>query len=457
MTSKNIVAVLPESKTFIKVIHLDAAPKTDLGDLITEEIKNHIPLALDDIYLDWQILKKNNDHYTVLVGAAPKIIVDSYLEILEKSGLTPQVLEIEAAAIIRSLIPVDDNQAKIIVDLGAVRTGIILYDQGTVQFSVSSPISGNEITATIAKTLRLDLVQAEKAKIICGLDEKKCDGALLKILVDNMDQLTNQIKKAIIFYKANFPGGQAISEILLCGGGANFSQLNKVLAEKLNLPVKIGNPLLALGPKIKLDLPKNKILSYTTSIGLALRSLQKRKISLSLNLLPPEKKQDLHLHRIYLLAKNLIIILLLYIIGTAIALLLTKMALQNNFNQIVEQTTLTPRYGNLFNKDIRLFNKRLNAVAEIQEEYTSWSDLIYQLTRLVPPNISLTNISFSPAEKSQEQILITGQAKTRDDLLAFKNNLESSTFLSEVNVPLDNLLKKDDISFSIKARLNLEN
>ena len=201
-------------------------------------------------------------------------------------------------------------------------------------------------------------------------------------------------------------------------------------------------------------MPKNKILSYTTSIGLALRPLQKRKISINLNLLPPARKQALQIHHIYMLAKNLIIIILLYIIGTAIALLITKMALQNHFNQIVEQTTLTTRYGNLFHKDIRLFNKRLNEVAKIQQEYRTWSDLIYQLVRLVPSGISLTNLSFNPAETDQK-ILLSGRASDRTSLLEFKNNLENSTFLSEINVPLENLLKKENIDFAIKATLNL--
>lgn len=281
ITAKNVVAVLPETKTFIKVIKIylpkkERSKEKDLSELVKKEIINHIPLSPDEIYLDWQILKENPDSIQLLVGAAPKNIVESYSAVLEKSGLSPYVLEIEAAAIIRSLIDTNDKKAKIIIDFGAVRTGLIVYDHQTVQFTVSLPISGNKITETIAKTLKLDYKKAEKAKIVCGLDPSKCEGALLKILLGPIDELARQIQKSIIFYQTNFPNNTPITEIVLCGGGANFSKIDKVLSEKLNLPVKIGNPFTNATQTKKIAIPPSKALSYTTAIGLALRAWQKK-------------------------------------------------------------------------------------------------------------------------------------------------------------------------------------
>ena len=100
---------------------------------------------------------------------------------------------------------------------------------------------------------------------------------MLKVLMGSINNLAEQIKKAIIFYKTNFVSGNEISEIIICGGGANFLKIDEVLKEMLNLPVKIGNPLNNLSLDKKISLSKNKILSYTSAIGLALRSLQKEK------------------------------------------------------------------------------------------------------------------------------------------------------------------------------------
>ncbi|MBI3290879.1 type IV pilus assembly protein PilM [Candidatus Falkowbacteria bacterium] len=295
--NKNVISVLPESKTFIKVIEIQKEIKPqknkrgktkgkkssdNLEDIIKKEIVNHIPLSLDETYIDWQVLNENETSAKLLVGLAPKNIVDSYFLILEKSGLAPYILEIEAAPIIRALIPSEqekenkeDGKAKIIIDFGAVRTGLIFYDEQTVKFTSSLPISGNRITETIANTLKLDAKKAEKAKIICGLDEKKCEGALRKILFSSVDNLASQIKKSIAFYKANFPNGNQATEVILCGGGANFIKIDQVLAEKLNIPVKIGNPLINVSNSKKMAIDNKKMLSYTTAIGLGLRSFEK--------------------------------------------------------------------------------------------------------------------------------------------------------------------------------------
>jgi len=278
--TKNVISVLPETKTFIKVLTLNAAiDKKNIDHvaaLIEKEIVNHLPVSPDEIYFDWQLLETKSDSAKVLVGAAPRNIVDSYLSVLEKSDLTVYALEIEAAALSRSLLAEKEESAKILIDFGAIRTGLTIYDKNTIQFTVSLPISGNKITETIAQTLQLDSAQAEKAKIVCGLDPEKCEGAMLKILMDAVTNLTEQIKKTILFYKTNFPEGNIISEIILCGGGANFSKIDEILSKNLNLPIKIGNPLSNISLPKKLSLSREKALSYTTAVGLALKSLQKQ-------------------------------------------------------------------------------------------------------------------------------------------------------------------------------------
>lgn len=279
--TKKVISVLPETKTFIKVITVKSPKgkkrkdKEELADLIKEEIKNHIPLDPEEIYLDWQILNQTAAEVKLLLGAVPKEISNSYYTVLEKSGLDPTVLEIEAAAIIRSLIATAEQKARIIIDFGAIRTGLIVYDQETVQFTVSLPISGRKITETISNTLKIDLKKAEKSKIVCGLDPEKCEGALLKVLMKPINDLASNIKKATGYYQANFPKAGKISEIFLCGGGANFAKIDEVLSVKIGLPVTIGNPFTKLKRTKKTSIPKNITLSYTTAIGLALRPFEK--------------------------------------------------------------------------------------------------------------------------------------------------------------------------------------
>ncbi len=173
---------------------------------------------------------------------------------------------------------------------------------------------------------------------------------------------------------------------------------------------------------------------------------------ITLNLISPAKKQELRLMQLYIMIKNLIIIILFVTIITAIILLLTKMSLQNYFNDVVAQTTATTKYANLFNEDLKELNQYIKSVDEIQQKYIPWTKFFIGLSKLVPDEINLFSLNLN-----EGKILITGLAKTRDKLLEFQKNLKNSEFFSEVTIPIDNLLERKDINFSIKANINLEN
>lgn len=275
--SDEVIGVLPEEKTFLKVIDLPNCDNGEISNQIKEIIPQHLPLEIEEVYLDWQIINENQGKKTVLVGASPKKIVDSYVEILSQANLIPTVLEVEAAAISRAILTENnDEPPKIIIDIGANRTGLFLYERQAVKFTVSLPISGNQITKLIMETLDLDFAKAEQAKVICGLDEKKCDGALLEIFAESIKELKNQINQTINFYENNFDQPQKISEVILTGGGANFLNIAQVLQKELELTTKTCQPWAKIiNPNPKFFTPE-KSQSFVTALGLALRGLESK-------------------------------------------------------------------------------------------------------------------------------------------------------------------------------------
>lgn len=273
----HVISVLPETKTIIKLIKIFCENMELLPQAILQEMTRHIPYAMDEIYFDWQIVGKFKPQRenNILFCAAPIGIVNSYIEAIKGANLIPLALEIEAAAIVRGIFPLEESAedagGSIIVDLGANRTSLIACEKGIIHFTMSLPISGEDITQKISEKLKIDYKKAEEAKILCGLDEKKCSGALKKILYSSIDNLIDKIGEAIMFYKS-ISAGNSIQKIILSGGGAQLMGLDKILTEKFSLPVDYGNPLVNIY-KIEKSaaLPKKKLQSFTTSIGLSLR------------------------------------------------------------------------------------------------------------------------------------------------------------------------------------------
>jgi type IV pilus assembly protein PilM len=277
--SREAVVALPESRTFLKMIEIPSCNESEIENKIKNIIPKHVPLDVADTRMDWQIINESADSIKLLVGAVSKKIADNYTEILLKAKLMPVVLEVEPVAILRTINPVRATKdVSMVIDFGASRTGLFIAKNDSILFTASLPISGQKITESIAKQLDMTINKAEAAKIVCGLDKEKCHGALLEIFGDTILELAKHIDDAIKYYNKNFGSKHKVQKIIICGGGANFINIEKVLSQKLNMPVTISNPwenIINPDPEF---FTKERSQSYVTAMGLAIRGLDAKNL-----------------------------------------------------------------------------------------------------------------------------------------------------------------------------------
>ncbi len=273
-----VIASLPERKTFIKVITIPSVPSDELAGAIKWQTQQHVPISMDESYIDWQILDSFKDQggvkQRVLVGVAPKVIVDQYTDVFKRSGLTPIALETESACIVRALMPIDqkNDESVLIVDMGASRTSLIIYAENALQFTTTHTVSGFMMSQSIARSLKLTLDEAEKAKVICGFDPTKAKGAIRAILIPVVRELLMRIQETIE-YSPTSVSGKKIEKVVLCGGASQLVGLKEYFQEALHLPIVFGDPLMNITNHKRVIIPAGKRLSYTTALGAALRGL----------------------------------------------------------------------------------------------------------------------------------------------------------------------------------------
>lgn len=290
LKTRRVIVSLPEEKAFLQVIQLPIMEEKDLKSAVQFEAENYVPLPIEEVYLDFQVVQplyNHLDHIDVLIAAQPKKIVDGYLNSLKKAGLLPKVLEIESQAIVRALIKNGVSPFPVLlIDLGATRTSFIIFSGYSLRFTSSIPISSQKFTEVISNALKLNMVEAEKLKIKCGLrketDEEK---KIFEALIPSFTDLVEQIKKCLSYYQGHmdhehlFPDGKIVSKVFLCGGGANLKGLTDFLSLELKIPVELGNPWINILPKPLKEVPElpfEKSLGYTTALGLALRGIKEK-------------------------------------------------------------------------------------------------------------------------------------------------------------------------------------
>lgn len=78
-------------------------------------------------------------------------------------------------------------------------------------------------------------------------------------------------------------------------------------------------------------------------------------------------------------------------------------------------------------------------------------DVVRTIAAKRPPGVSFENIAFAPFSQGTFGVQISGVAENRAALVAFNRALETAGTFTRVELPLSNLAKSEDITFSINV------
>ncbi len=276
--TKKVFCSLPESKVFLRLITVPEMGEEELAEAIKWEMEANIPLPIDQVYYDWQIVsKKIKGQCEVLTVATEKKIIDDLMEVFKLAGVDVFGLEVESVASARSLIEQKEKELpknSLIIDLGSQRTSFIIAIEGVTCFTSSIPFSSDGINDSITKSLGIDAREADKIKLSQGIETADQSNPIFKATQYLLENLASEVEKTLDFYGETFKGKPAIEKIILSGGGSNIKGLTNFLEKRLNKKTEMGNPW------INLKLDKNgpiidniNSIRYSTVIGLAIRGM----------------------------------------------------------------------------------------------------------------------------------------------------------------------------------------
>jgi hypothetical protein len=173
---------------------------------------------------------------------------------------------------------------------------------------------------------------------------------------------------------------------------------------------------------------------------------------ITLNIIPQELKKNIRLLEIYLSLKRLSMIIFLIIFVFIGVYYGFYFYLRFHLDEVLsESETLSEDTGE-YTKKLAEINSRLDFSESLQKENVKWVDFLQDFSTHVNKGITLDSLN---ASKNAGTLQISGKAKSRDNLLDFEKNLKSLPYLSEINIPLQTLLEKEDIKFSILIKLNV--
>lgn len=391
-----VVSAIPESKVFIKILELPKIPLDKIEQAIIWQAESLLPVAPENVYLDWQkIAETKEGKLKILLTACPKEIIDSLTESLCLAGLVPVSIKPKSNAL-AGLFSRTPHKPILIVNIEKDETSLIVAKNNIARVSTSLATSA---------------------------DKKP---------------LTDKIKETVDFYQIR-KAERAVEEVVILGEGVDAEYV-KHLEAQIKMPVRCGR----YSDKTGMVPPKDES-NFLVNLGLVSNP------SLGVNLLPANLQEEFFIKesnleltitkRIFTLAIFAVIFamgiawLLLLFDGQRIRLVLNSASLAR----------ISPNIKEIENQ-ITDLNKRLARIDQLENQRSQYALVLEKLKNISQEGITI--LSFS-REVGASQFKLTGVASAREQLLAYKVNLQQSGAFRNIIIPLKSLEHSDNVNFEI--------
>ncbi len=280
---------IPVQSSLIFVIELpNQIAESDMANIVTTEARKYIPVPINEVSIDYFPLPKKEPSFKevndpdvtaiavektkVLVIATQNDAISRSRSIVSQCSLNATFFEIEVFSSIRSNFE-HELSLVLLMDFGASRTKISLVEYGMITNYHTVNRGGADISESIAQSLNIPFVDAEKMKKEFGLFGNPSEATLADIVKTHVDFIFSETNNALVGYEKKY--NRNVSKVILTGGGSLLKGIKEIAINNFQVEVEIGHPF----SKVESPAFIEKVLEamgpeFAVAIGLALRKLQ---------------------------------------------------------------------------------------------------------------------------------------------------------------------------------------
>ncbi len=132
---------LPEEKAYLFNSRIPVVSRDEIMSVVESKIEDSVPVPPNELVFDYNLIDHRAEgHLDIVVSALPVRVVDTYAELVAKSGLELLALEIESQAIARALLPEGDTGTVLLVNFGKDKAGLYVATDRIVRFTSTVPL-----------------------------------------------------------------------------------------------------------------------------------------------------------------------------------------------------------------------------------------------------------------------------------------------------------------------------
>lgn len=276
---KRIVSSVSGKMVIIRYLSMVPMSEEELRNAIIFEAEKYIPFGLDESALDCQKLEGANDdggNDNVILVAVKQSVVEDHVDVLQKAGCTPEVIDVDAIALgnawdlVQSFASEEEGvQGDVVafVDVGASKTCLNIIENGVSLFTREIYFGGHDFTSAISRRLNMSDADAEAVK----RSERDDEGTIQDAVFPTIDDLGNEIQLSFDYFENQH--GRSPDRIFLSGGGSRLACFRDSFERIFERPTAIFNPFegLPVSDDIDQDLLASGGPQMAIAVGLASR------------------------------------------------------------------------------------------------------------------------------------------------------------------------------------------
>jgi len=235
--------IIPEQHAFVKTFDLPEDARSDEGEAVRWEAAQYIPFDLNELYLDSQS-RQSDGRTRATVTAAPKNVVDPFVQALDQAGIVTLSIEPPSLAAVRLL---EQQQltplaSALVLVLGETEGAVVVLENGQPMFSASLPSSTTRLEERLAERFSLSPKEAHETRVLIGISNQRAAGLVRKALLEDINALAQRVLDIVGYCADHGLTREPPSSIVALGPGAETVGLTDVLASVTHIPTSVAKP-----------------------------------------------------------------------------------------------------------------------------------------------------------------------------------------------------------------------
>ena len=241
---RDVVIGLPSNKTFTTVIDLPMMSEAELNSTLKYQVDQYIPMAINEAKIDWVPLGQSlhdPKQQEVLLASTANSYAEERLEFIESLGFNVIAAEPDPIAMVRSLLPLGINDARLIIDVGDHSTDLAVTFNGAPRLIRTIPTGLKSLVKAAVQNLNVQEDQARQFILKFGLAPDRLEGQVYRAIESTLDNFATELVKSIKFFQTRYPN-TPVGGIMLSGFAAVMPQFGAYVSAKTGIKSQTANP-----------------------------------------------------------------------------------------------------------------------------------------------------------------------------------------------------------------------